>query len=26
MIRNKVEGRSYKLAEDDYRKIMELAK
>lgn len=26
MIRNKVEGRSYKLAEDDYRKIMNLAK
>jgi len=26
MIRNKVEGRSYKLAEDDFRKIMELAK
>jgi len=26
MIRNKVEGRSYKLAEDDYRKIMDLAK
>ena len=26
MIRNKVEGRSYKLAEDDYLKIMDLAK
>jgi len=26
MIRNKVEGRSYKLVEDDYRKIMDLAK
>lgn len=26
MIRNKVEGRSYKLIEDDYRKIIDLAK